>query len=399
MSEKLSRGEWLNHAEVRSLAETRGKHRIGPRVQLVIVRPGKGFVEWRYQIAGRSRALGLGGWPDTPLAEIRDRAEGAAALRRQGIDPIVRRHAAARAANGMTFRQAVEASHAAHAPAWSAKHGQAWEATLRTYAAPLDALPVAAVDTEAVLKCLSPIWITKPVTASRLRGRIEATLDYAKALGQRDGENPARWRGHLKLLLPATGKIHMQGHYAAMPWQAVPEFMARLRRREGIAYAALQFVILTCARSAEARGALWAEINMSAATWTIPAQRMKGGREHRVPLSPAALDVLHAVTPLHQSAGDCVFPGDQPGRPLASATLLEALRRLGHNFETVHGFRAAFSTWAAEATEYPRELVEAALAHVIGGSVERAYSRTDRIDRRRALMDAWAAYCCGHAPA
>ncbi len=396
MRERLSRGVWLNPAEVRSLAEIRGKHRVGPHVLLVIVRPGKGCFEWRYTLHGRTRALGLGGFPSTPLSEVHTKAERAAALLRQGIDPVAKRHSEARAASSaVTFRQAAEACIAAHAPGWGAKHSSQWVATLRDHAFPaLGDLPIDAVDTEAVLRCLSPIWIAKAVTASRTRGRIEQVLDFAKAMGQRTGENPARWRGHLQLLLPAPGKVHVPRHYKALPWQAVPDFMARLRSMESSASVlAVEFAVLTAARSAEVREAVWAEIDMAAGIWTVPAERMKAARLHRVPLSGATLDVLRRAKAL-DCTSELIFPGAVASRPLSIAALLGVLHRLGHD-ATVHGFRSAFSTWAAEQTEYPREIVEGALAHVIGNAVERSYSRGDRLDRRRALMADWAAYCAG----
>ena len=308
----------------------------------------------------------------------------------------MQRQAEARAATGMTFGQAVTACHAAHAPAWGPKHTHEWQTTLRTYAAPLDAIPVASVSTEDVLKV--PRSDTDHQAGdSRQGARTDRDgLDYAKALGWRDGENPARWRGHLQLLLPATNKIHAPGHHGALPWQKMPEFVLWLRGLDGISCRALEFTILTSARSAEARGAVWAEIDLASAVWIVPAQRMKSSREHRVPLSSATLDVLRAVAPLGQSDADFVFPGDRPGRPLSSATLLDVMHRLGEFNATVHGCRSSFSSWAAEATEFPRELVEAALAHVVGGAVERAYSRSDRLERRRVLMDDWAAFTGSH---
>jgi integrase len=394
MTEKLARGQWLNHAEVSRLAEFHGKHRVGPRTQLNIHRPGRGNFELRYAVGGAPRTLGLGGWPATPLGEVRAAAEAAGALLRQGIDPLARRAAEAHAvASLVSFREATERMIAARSPGWSAKHVGIWQASLATYAFPtLGDLSVAAIDTAAVLRVISPIWSTRSVTASRLRGRIESVLDYARAMGWRDGENPARWRGHMAQLLPAPGKVTVPGHYAAMDWRQVPAFMTKLRTENGIAARALEFCIMTAARSGEARGARWSEIDMGAAVWSIPAARMKAAKDHRIPLSPSVMAILHRMHGLSQAPDGLVFPGwGVSGRPLSIAALLNVLRRLGYEV-SVHGFRASFSTWAAEATTHPRELVEASLAHHVGSAVERAYA-TDRMDRRRALMEDWAVYC------
>jgi integrase len=250
--------------------------------------------------------------------------------------------------------------------------------------------PVEEIDTEAVLSVLQPLWQTIAETASRLRGRIEAVLDFAKAHGRREGENPARWRGHLDKLLPKRQKLS-RGHFAAMPYAEVPTFMAALREREALAATALEFTILTAARSGEALGAHWVEIDFEAKVWNIPAARMKAAREHRVPLSGRALAILKKLSATRLN--EFVFPGQQRGKPLSPMALTMVLRRMKRDAVTVHGFRSAFRDWCGEETHFPREIAEAALAHVTGDKTEQAYRRGDALEKRRALMDAWASYC------
>jgi integrase len=251
-------------------------------------------------------------------------------------------------------------------------------------------MPVDEVATEAVLDVLRPVWQRAPETASRLRGRIEAVLDFAKARGWRAGENPAVWRGHLALILPKRQKL-TRGHHAAMAFDAVPEFIAALRERDAMAALALEFLILTAARSGEVLGARWAEIDLEAKVWTIPASRMKAAREHRVPLSSRALAILAQL--VETKTGEFVFFGQRHGKPLSPMSLEKTMRRLKVVGATVHGFRSAFRDWAGETTSFPREIAEAALAHVAGDSTERAYRRGDALEKRRELMEAWAAFC------
>lgn len=261
--------------------------------------------------------------------------------------------------------------------------------TLDRYAAPLRPRPVDEIDTEAVLAVLQPLWQTRPETASRLRGRVEAVLDAARAKGHipRNEANPARWKGHLDKLLPKRGTLS-RGHHAALPYSDVPAFIAKLREKEAMAARALEFTILTAARSGEVLGARWEEINLAAKVWTVPANRMKAAREHRVPLSDRAADIIEELA--EGKTSDCVFPGQRSARPLSSMALEIVLRRM--NIEaTTHGFRSSFRDWAGEAT--PREIAEAALAHTIGDKAEQAYRRGDALDKRRKLMDAWASYC------
>ena len=276
-------------------------------------------------------------------------------------------------------------------PSWrNGKHAAQWEMTLRDYAAPLRRLPVDKITTDDVLSVLKPLWNEKPETASRLRGRIERVLDAAKAQGLRSGENPARWRGHLDQLLPKRQRL-TRGHHAAMDYTDVSAFMAELQARQAIASLALEFTILTAARSGEVLGARWDEFDLDRAVWTISASRMKAGREHRIPLSRRALKVLKAMHDARN--GDFVFPGQKPGKPLSVMTLEMVLRRMKIENATVHGFRSAFRDWAAECTNFPNEVCEAALAHVIENKAEAAYRRGDLFDKRRKLMEAWGAYC------
>jgi integrase len=267
------------------------------------------------------------------------------------------------------------------------KHRAQWRMTLEAYCAPLANESVSAITTEHVLACLSPIWKTKAETAARLRGRIERVLDYARARGWRAGENPARWRGHLKSILPARQKL-ARGHHAAMPYQRVPTFVASLPDRQAVASRALEFLILTASRSGEVLGAQWGEIDLDESLWTIPAARMKAGKEHRVPLPTKAVAILR---PLHEGRiSDFAFPGQKAGRPLSNMALVMLMRRMGVDQYTVHGFRSSFRDWAGDATQFPRELAEQALAHRVGNETERAYRRSDALDRRRQLMEAWS---------
>jgi integrase len=250
---------------------------------------------------------------------------------------------------------------------------------------------VQAIDTALTLKVLEPIWTTKPATAARLRGRIEQVLDWAKARGYRDGENPARWRGHLDKLLPAKAKVRKVEHRAAMPYVEVPGFMAELRMQDGTAARALEFLILTAARAGEVINARWSEIDLEARTWTVPAERIKGGREHRVPLSDAALAVFTVLAAPHASG--YLFPGARAGRPLSVNAPMEVLKTLGRGDVTAHGMRSAFRDWCAERTAFASEVAEMALAHVVSNKVEAAYRRGDLLEKRRLLMDAWAQFC------
>jgi integrase len=345
---------------------------------------------WR----GKRREMGLGGFPEVSLAEARAQRDVAEQAVRAGRDPIEERAAARQVEAGKpTFGQIADALIEAKGPEWrNDKHRAQWKMTLEVYAAPLRPRSVDEIDTEAVLGILQPIWKTKPETASRLRGRIEAVLDAARAKGQipRNEANPARWRGHLDKLLPKRTKLS-RGHHAAMDYADVPGFIAELRMRDATAALCLEFTILTACRSGEALNSLWSEIDLDRKLWTIPAKRMKATREHRVPLSDRALAILENLA--KAKTGEFVFGGQKAGKPLSAMAMEMVLRRMKVEGVTVHGFRSAFRDWAGNETHFPRELAEAALAHVIGDKAEQAYRRGDALEKRRALMEAWANYC------
>jgi integrase len=369
-----------------------GKYGDGGGLQLSVASGGAKKWVLRFLWQGRPREMGLGSYPEVGLADARERALAGRKLARSGVDPI----AARKKSEGVpTFGELADeiAGHLAEGFR-NAKHKAQWRMTLTVYAEPLRAKPVDKIETSDVLALLQPIWREKPETASRLRGRIERVLNAAKAKGYRTGENPAAWRGHLENLLPKPSRLS-RGHHAAMRYQDVPAFVARLREREAVAGLALEFAILTAARSGEILGARWVEIDLDANVWTIPAERMKAAREHRVPLSEPALAILRKVNEVKVS--DYVFPGQRSGKPLSVMALEMVLRRMGIEDATVHGFRSAFRDWAGNETPFPRELAEHALAHVIGDKAEQAYRRSDALARRRELMDAWARHCEGGA--
>lgn len=296
----------------------------------------------------------------------------------------------------MPFRSVADAYIAAHEPSWrNEKHRSQWRNTLATYAYPyMGDLAVSDVATSHVMAALEPIWATKPETASRVRGRIEAVLDYAKSREWRGGENPARWRGHIANMLPKTTKVASVEHHAALPWLEIGAFMSALRKREAMAARALEFLILTAGRTGEILGAQWSEIDTGSALWTIPKQRMKAGREHRVPLSAAALAVVEAArADPSDDRSPFVFPGTKPGRPLSQMAMLMLLRRMDWGDLTAHGFRSTFRDWCAETTSYPNEMAEIALAHTVGDKVEAAYRRGDMMEKRRRMMEDWANFC------
>jgi integrase len=301
------------------------------------------------------------------------------------------------AAKAITFEQCAEAYINAHRHGWSnEKHAGQWSATLSTYAYPIiGALPVQAVDTGLVQKVLGPIWTAKPETASRVRGRLESILDFAKVSGYREGENPARWRGHLDKLLAAHSKVRQVEHHAALPYAELPAFLAGLHEQEGTAPRALEFLILTAGRTGEVIGARWNEIDLLDKIWTVPAARMKAKRQHRVPLPAPALAILDEMSSARDgNNGDAfVFPGAKAGKSLSNMAFLMLLRRMGRGDLTAHGFRATFKTWASERTPTQNEIVEASLAHTIGGKVEQAYRRGDMFEKRRRLMQQWTTFC------
>jgi integrase len=384
-----------------SRAKKPGMYADGDGLYLQVTHAGARSWIFRYTMHGRQREMGLGSALTLSLAEAREKAGDARRLKANGIDPIDAKRsekaaAAAEASRQVTFEQACEAYIAAHAPGWrNAKHGQQWRNTLKTYAYPMcRSVPVSSIDTGVVMKILGPIWSDKTETANRVRGRMEAILDWARTRGHRHGENPARWRGHLENLLPKRGKVQKVEHHSSLSYDQVPEFMAKLRKQEGVAACALQFLMLTAARTGEVIGATWSEIDLKKGIWTVPAQRIKAGKEHRVPLQPAAIRLLEQVAPL-KGKHDFVFPGGKKDKPLSNGAFLALLERMGRGDITAHGFRSSFRTWAGEQTTFPREVIEAALAHAIGDKVEAAYLHSDFFGKRRELMLAWAEFCGG----
>jgi integrase len=355
---------------------------------------------FRFMLNGRSRWMGMGPLHTVNLAEARKRAGEHRLRRHDGIDPIEARRAErlqARldAAKAITFKECGDGYIKSHRAGWrNAKHADQWEATLATYAEPIiGSLSVQTIDTTLVLKVLEPIWTEKPETAGRVRGRIEVILDWAKVRGYRSGENPARWRGHLDKLLPARGKVRRVEHHAALPYAEVPAFLLELREQEGIAARALEFTILTAARTGESIGARWTEFDLLDKTWTVPAGRMKAGREHRVPLSARALAILEEMQAHRHGEDGFVFPGGKLGKPLSNMAFLMLLRRMDLGDLTAHGFRSSFRDWVAERTNFPSEVAEMALAHTVSDKTVAAYNRSDLFDRRRRLMHQWATYC------
>ena len=353
---------------------------------------------FRFMLRGRAREMGLGSINARTLQEARDEALACRKLLLQGNDPIEARDAQRAqekldAAKAMTFRECAAAYIEAHRAGWkNGKHADQWRNTLDTYAGPvIGDLPVQGVDTGLVLRVLEPIWKDKPETATRTRGRIEAVLDWASARGFRPGENPARWRGHLDKLLPKRSKVRRVEHHAALPYLDVSAFVAQLREQPGVAARTLEFAILTATRTQEVIGAKWVEIDLTRKTWTIPAARMKAQREHRAPLPDRALKIIEQMQEARHS--DYVFPGAREDEPLSNAAMLALLkRRMGRNDLTVHGFRSTFRDWTAEQSNFPREVAEAALAHVLSDKTEAAYQRGDLFEKRRKLMQAWADY-------
>jgi integrase len=382
-----------------------GRHRVAPGLYLQL---GEGRAAWlfRFKLPGRKpRAMGLGAVGDVSLAQARELAGRARLQVRGGIDPLDARQDAAHALlvrrEAPAFQRAAEEHIAALEPGWrSDKHAAQWTATLRNYAFPIIGdLPVDAITTDHILAVLNPIWTTKPETAGRVRGRIEAVLDAAKVRGWRAGENPARWGGHLALLLPKKSKVMVVEHHAALDWRRMPDFWRALGERDGMAAQALRFAILTASRSGEVRGMRWGEVGPQQRLWTIPAARMKAAREHRVPLSDAA----SACLPPRGEDDGLIFPA-RGGGMLSDMTLTALLRRMGWTDAagstiTAHGFRSTFRDWAGEATAHPREVIEQALAHGLKDKAEAAYARGDLMSKRAVLMGDWASFATRPADA
>ncbi len=393
-------GRQIHKLAARTVATVRkpGMHGDGGGLYLQVAKGGTKSWVYRFMLRGQSRDMGLGSADLVSLSEARDLALQARKLVKSGTDPIEARKArqrqeALKAAATLTFAECATAYIKAHEAGWrNKKHRQQWHNTLDTYAFPIFGnLPVDAIDTGLVTQAIEPIWTTKTETASRLRGRIEAVLDWAKTRGHRSGENPARWRGHLENLLPKKGKVREIKHHIALPYQDIYGFIKALRERDAIAARALEFLILTAARPSEVVGATWDEFNTGKAVWTVPGSRMKSEKEHRVPLPDAAMVILRKMEKGRFSS--YVFPGQNAERPLSTDSFLRLMERMDHPDLTSHGFRSTFRDWASEETNFARETAEAALAHTIGDKVEEAYRRGDLFSKRRKMMEAWAAYC------
>jgi integrase len=398
-------GVGLSSSTVRGL-RTPGKYADGNGLYLIVQGPTRRSWTYRYQRSGRRRSMGLGSAEDVSLTEARERATEARKLLASGIDPLDDRKAEKRAAEqaaeaATTFETAANAYIEAHQPGWKngSKSAGQWRASLATHAYPIiGRLPVAEIGTGDVLRVLEPIWTRLPETASRIRSRIEQILSYSEVRGWRESDraNPATWRGRVALLLPKKTKVRAVVHHAALDWRECPAFMARLQQQPGMGARALEFAILTAARSGEVRGATWDEIDFDAALWTVPAERMKAARPHRQPLSEGALAVLRRVQAAGAKAG-LIFPGAKADARLSDMTLTAVLRRMGRSDLTAHGFRSSFRDFAGETTSHPSDIIEMALAHQVGSAVQRAYARSDLLEKRRRLMIDWGTFLASAA--
>jgi integrase len=405
--------EELSPLEVGRLTSP-GYHYIGSVAGLVLQITERGTRSWllRVTVGGKRREIGLGGYPDVTLAGAKESARVIREKIKAGIDPVAERIAAQNAliaarASAITFSEAAKKYIAANESGWkSTKHAAQWTATLEAYAYPtIGKLPVSAIGTSHVVNIIEPIWATKTETASRLRGRIESVLDWAKVRGYRSGENPARWKGHLDHILPPRKKVQKVEHYPALPYSEICSFIEALKKVDGTGARALEFAILTASRSGEVRGATWAEINEVDNLWVIPSERMKAGREHHIPLTESALTILKNQPRI--AGTDLIFPSSR-NSTLSDMTLTSAIRRMDessvkaggkgwkdHDGQTVtaHGFRSTFRDWAGETTAHPREVTEHALAHGLKDKVEAAYQRGTMLEKRRLLMADWGKYC------
>ena len=389
-----TRGERLLTAKEVAAAIAPGRYADGGGLYLAASAGGRRRWIWQFQWHGRTREMGLGSATAVSLKDARDERDRWRAVLQGGRDPIAERAARVQAARPIpTFGECADALIAAREPEWrNGKHAAQWKMTLQVYAKPLRALPVNQVATADILAVLKPIWLTKSETATRIRSRIEIVLDFARVAGHipENTANPARWRGHLQLMLSKRTMLS-RGHHAALPYVEMPAFMADLRGRAGMSALALEFTILTAARSGEVLGARKEEIDLKERLWTVPAERMKAGRVHRVPLSNAAVMVVEQAMVI--SEGVHLFPGSKRGKPLSNMALEMVIRRMGRDDITTHGMRSSFRDWVGDRTAFPREVAEAALAHVVGDKAEQAYRRNDALDKRRNLMETWATFC------
>jgi len=364
-----------------------GRHSDGKGLYLLVKKTGRKSWVYMWNKNYRRREMGLGGFPDVSLAKARQKAQLAREMIADGQDPINEKKKTVIKSFGEAADHLVETLQAD----WSnEKHRQQWIRTVSHYCNPIRSIPVGKIDTDDVLRVLKPIWTEKEETARRLRARIERILDYASAHNWREGENPARWNGHLKDILPKRDKLK-QRNFAAMPYEKIPEFLKSLKKEQGVAALALQLTIHTAVRTNETLGAKWCEIDLKKKIWTIPATRMKGKVEHVVPLTNSVIEALKRAEVFRSS--EYVFPGARKGRPLSNMSMNMLLRRMGVENVTVHGFRSSFRDWCGDQTNYPREIAEAALAHKVGNKVEQAYRRRSALDKRRELMSDWSRYC------
>ncbi|WP_429497101.1 tyrosine-type recombinase/integrase [Robbsia andropogonis] len=380
-----------------------GFYSDGGGLGLQVTKAGVRFWVFRYMLAGKQRKMGLGPFPEVSLAAARDLAATNRSILRSGRDPITARNAdlvPIEAKKVPTFDEAAAAYIDAHSPTWrNDKHRDQWTNTLATYASPhFGNRAVDLIDTEVVLKALKPIWLTKNETATRVRQRVETVLDWATVQKMRSGDNPARWRGHMSYLLPAPDRVAPVVHHPALPFATMADFMVDLRQLDSLSARALEFTILTAVRTGETLGAVPAEFDLAKAIWTIPKERMKARRDHRVPLGPRALEIASERIEAEKASGTkMLFPGARKGRPLSNMAMLQVVRGMTWGHLTVHGFRSTFRDWAAERTAYANEVVEMALAHTVGNATEAAYRRGDMLERRAPLMAEWEDYCLAKA--
>ena len=374
-----------------------GRYGDGHGLYLVVHNANNKSYVFRYERDGRERWMGLGPIHTVDLKQARSKAREARLLLLEGVDPLDHRKAqrvALKAAKAklLTFAEAAQRYFDQHEGKWrNATHRKQWLTTLKSVFPVLGDMPVGEIDTPAVLRAIEPHWLSKTETMARTRGRIEAVLDWCTVRGYRSGDNPARWKGHLAEVLPKRSQVAKVEHHPALPYAEVADFVAKLREREGVAARALEFLILTAARTGEILGMRKEEIDWAARMWRVPAERMKADREHRVALSQCAIDLLRAL-PTEDGNG-FVFIGSRPGRGLSEPALAQVLRRMGRTDISVHGFRSTFRDWCAEQTNFPREVAELALAHRVGDKTERAYQRADMLKKRHALAEAWSRYC------
>lgn len=379
-------------ARTAATLSTVGRHSDGGGLYLSIAGDGRRRWVFMFKRNGKVSELGLGSARDVSLADARALATEYRKVIADGKDPLaVKRQKELPAIDIPTFGVVADRFVDEMVPQFrNEKHIAQWRMTLRVYAEPLRDRSINMIDTDLVVSVLKPIWQKLPETASRLRGRIERILDFARVKGWRAGENPARWRGHLDKLLPKRQRL-TRGHHAAMPFEKVPAFVRELRTRDAVGALALEFTILTASRTGEVLGAKWSEFDLEKKVWTIPAYRMKAAREHRIPLTPRLAEILQALKEIAE--GEFVFPGANPKKQISGMSMTMVLRRMNREDVTVHGFRSAFRDWAAECTPFPNEVCEAALAHTIQNRTEAAYRRGDLFEKRRQLMDQWALFC------